>query len=127
VFGEAFRLAGYAVVAARELGMDATDDLDIIPYCGDNRLIWVTEDLDARRRGQYVKLVRDHQVSAVLLRPPAGKGWSVKVKFEVIARNLRTLEQAYQAKDPRYYLCTESRRAREVPTFSATFRPPRRK
>jgi hypothetical protein len=49
-----------------------------------------------------------------------------KQKFEVIARNLRTLELAFGKQDPRYFICTERRAAREVATFAATLRPPRR-
>jgi predicted nuclease of predicted toxin-antitoxin system len=125
VFGAAFRIAGYAAVAAKELGLQDEDDPVVIEYCGRNSLVWITEDFDARRRGQYAALVRKHRVSAVLLRPPSGKGWPTKTKFEVIARNLRRIEAALVKSDPRYFICTEQR-IREVPTFSATLRPRRK-
>jgi predicted nuclease of predicted toxin-antitoxin system len=126
VFGHAFRQAGYAAVAAKELGLENEDDPVVIEYCGQHDLVWVTEDFDARRRGQYVALVRQYGVSAMLLRPPPGKGWNVKMKFEVIARNIRTVEMALKSGRPRYYICTERRAAREVPSFAATFRPRRK-
>lgn len=125
VFGMAFRQAGYATAAAMELALHEQDDPDVIEFCGKNDLVWVTEDVDARRRGQYVALVRQYKVSAVILRPPSGKGWSVKMKFEVLARNIQTIEAALQKDRPRYFICTE-KRMREVSSFAATFRPRRK-
>lgn len=80
VFGPAFRIVGYNVVSARELALDREDDLELIRRCGEENLVWVTEDVDARRRGEYAALVQVAKVSAVFLRPPAAKGWSVKAQ-----------------------------------------------
>jgi predicted nuclease of predicted toxin-antitoxin system len=127
IFGPALRQVGYAVVGAFEVGLHEADDEEVIRFCGENGLVWVTEDVDARRRGQYVELVRKHKVSAIILRPPRGKGWSTKMKFEVIARNIQGLEQALTNRRPRYFICPERRPPREVPSFAATFRAQRRK
>jgi hypothetical protein len=58
----------------------------------------------------------------MLLRPPPGRGWPVKIKFEVIARYIRRIEGDLAKSSPRYFICTE-RRLKEVPTFSETVRP----
>jgi len=126
IFGPVLRAVGYRATAAREVGLDASDDLDLIRFCGQRGLVWITEDSDTRRRGEYVALVRELGVSAVFLRPPRAKGWSIQMKFEVLARNLKGLDTAFVTRQPRYFVCTETRAAREVPTFSAALGTPRR-
>ena len=126
LFAPAFRIVGYRAAAAVEVDLAVADDLDVIRFCGERRLVWVTEDIDSRRRGEYVALVRDLKVSAIFLRPPRAKGWPMRIKFEVLARNLRTLESALTTREPRYFVCTERRSAREVATFSTALGTPRR-
>ena len=119
VFGQTFRNIGYRTVASLELQLEGENDLEVIKFCGDKGLVWVTEDTDARRRGEYTALVHSLEVSAVFLRPPPARGWSSKMKFEVLAKNMRGLEDAFEKSAPRYFSCAERGPAREIASFGA--------
>ena len=119
-FADALQLVGCKVISTRAAGLDGKDDPDLIVYCGDQRLVWVTKDMDARKKATYAGLVRTHQVSAVFLSPPRARGWSVKEQFEVIIKHLRSLEGRYEgARKPRYFVCRATGQAREAMSFAA--------
>lgn len=118
-FAEALRLVGYCVVSNREVGLRGADDLDVIDYCGRKDLVWVTNDLDARKKAAYAKRVSDAKVSAVFLGSTRAKRWSMKERFEVIVKHLRTLQDRYEAKTPRYFLCGAAGQPREASSFAA--------
>jgi predicted nuclease of predicted toxin-antitoxin system len=118
-FAEALRLVGYSVVSNREVGLRGADDLEVIDYCGQKRLVWVTNDLDARKKAAYAKRVSDARVSAVFLASSRAKRWSVKEQFEVIVKHLRTLESRYDAKTPRYFMCRATGQPLEASSFAA--------
>jgi predicted nuclease of predicted toxin-antitoxin system len=119
-FTEALQRVGYNVTSTQQAGLDGKDDPDVIAYCGDTRLVWVTKDLDARKKAAYAQLVREKRVSAVFLAPPRAKGWSSKEQFEVIVKHLRPLEDRYRrCRGPRFYVCRAKGQPREVTSFSA--------
>ncbi len=124
-FGQTFRNVGYRTVAARELDLDAADDLEVIEWCGNRKLVWVTEDIDTRRRGQYVALIQQLRVSAVFVRAPPAKGWPPEMTFEVLAKNMRGLQDAFSKNAPRYFRCGERGAARELTSFGAGISPRR--
>ena len=118
-FAEALRLVGYATVSNREVGLGGADDPDVIDYCALRDLVWVTKDMDSRKKAAYAKRVADGGVSAVFLAPPRAKGWSMKEQFEVLVRHLRTLETRFGGRRPRYYVCRATGHAREATSFAA--------
>jgi predicted nuclease of predicted toxin-antitoxin system len=118
-FAEALRLVGYSAVSNREVGLRGADDPVVIDYCANNNAVWVTKDLDARKRAAYTTQVRDLGVSATFLQTPRAKRWSMKEQFEVIARQIRTLEDRYGDRQPRYFFLRATGQPREVGTFGA--------
>jgi predicted nuclease of predicted toxin-antitoxin system len=119
-FTEALRLVGYNATSTQLAGLDKKDDPDVIAYCGDQRLVWVTKDLDARKKAAYAQLVREKQVSAVFLASPRAKGWSSKEQFEVIVKHLRPLEDRFRgSRGPRYFVCRAQGQPREATSFGA--------
>jgi predicted nuclease of predicted toxin-antitoxin system len=118
-FAEAFRLVGYSVYSNEDVGLRSALDPQIIAFCGANSLVWVTKDLDARKKAAYATEVRRLGVSAVFLRPPRAKGWSSKELFEVLARNMRTLEVRFADRQPRYFVLRASGQPREVSSFAS--------
>jgi predicted nuclease of predicted toxin-antitoxin system len=118
-FAKALQLAGYRVMSVEELGLRGLDDAELIEYCGDHDLVWVTNDLDARKRAAYGEQIQRHRVSATFLAPPRAKHWSSKEQFEVLARNIRTLEIRYRDRKPRYFLIRIAGQPRELPIFAA--------
>lgn len=118
-FAEALRIVGYNAVSNREVGLKGADDPVVIDFCAANNAVWVTKDLDARKRAAYTTLVRDSNVSAAFLQTPRAKRWSMKEQFEVIARQIRTLEDRYGDRQPRYFFLRAAGQPREVGTFSS--------
>jgi predicted nuclease of predicted toxin-antitoxin system len=118
-FAEALRLVGYNAVSNREVGLRGADDPVVIEYCANSDAIWVTRDLDARKRAAYTTQVRNLGVSASFLQTPRAKRWSMKEQFEVIARQIRTLEDRYADRQPRYFFLRAAGQPREVGTFGA--------
>jgi predicted nuclease of predicted toxin-antitoxin system len=120
VFAEALRLIGYNTVANKEVNLRGARDEAVIEYCGDKAMVWVTRDLDARKKAAYTSLVRSRRVSAVFIVTPRAKRWTMKEQFEVIVRHLRTLENRYgAASTPRYYHCRATGQPRETTSFAA--------
>jgi hypothetical protein len=118
-FAEALRLVGYHAVSNREVGLRGADDPVVIDYCAANDAVWVTKDLDARKRAAYATQVRDLGVSATFLQTPRAKRWSMKEQFGVVARQIRTLEARYGDRKPRYFFLRAAGQPREVSTFGA--------
>lgn len=118
-FAEALRLVGYNAVSNREVDLRGADDPVVIDYCATNNAVWVTKDLDARKRAAYATRVRDLGVSATFLQTPRAKRWSMKEQFEVVARQIRTLEVRYGDRQPRYFFLRAAGQPREVGTFGA--------
>lgn len=119
VFAEAFRLVGYNAAANEEVGLKSHDDPDVINFCAANDTVWVTKDVDARKRAAYVEQVRDQQVSAVFLLAPKAKGLTVKEQFELLARWMRWLEGRCGEDRPRYFHVRRKGEPREVANFAA--------
>ena len=117
-FAEALRLVGYHAVSNREVGLQGADDPAVIDFCADHSVVWMTKDLDARKRSAYAAQVRDRAVSAVFLKTPRARHWTMKVQFEVIARQIRTLEQQYASRHPRFFFLRATGQPREVATFA---------
>jgi predicted nuclease of predicted toxin-antitoxin system len=119
VFATALRLVGYQAYSNEDVGLRSALDPQVIEFCAVNHLVWVTNDLDARKKAGYAAQVRNLGVSAVFLKSPRAKGWSSKEQFEVLARNLRTLETRYQDHEPRFFLLRAAGQPREVSSFAA--------
>ena len=119
-FAVALRQVGYNTLANSEVSLKGALDPEVIGYCGDNGLVWMTKDQDARKKAPYVTLVRDKEVSAVFLHPPQAKRWSMKEQFEVIVKHIRTLEMRYErAKEPKFFVCRATGQPLEVTSFAA--------
>lgn len=118
-FAEALRSVGYNAVSNREVGLQGADDPVVIDFCASNNAVWITKDLDARKRAAYMAQVRDLGVSAAFLQTPRAKRWSMKEQFEVIARQIRTLEDRYGHRQPRYFFLRAAGQPREVSAFAA--------
>jgi predicted nuclease of predicted toxin-antitoxin system len=106
-------------VSNREVGLRGADDPIVIDFCATNNAVWVTKDLDARKRAAYATQIRDLGVSATFLQTPRAKRWSMKQQFEVIARQIRTLELRYGDRRPRYFFLRATGHPREVSAFGA--------
>jgi predicted nuclease of predicted toxin-antitoxin system len=119
-FAAALRLVGYNAVANSEVSLKGAKDTEVIEFCGDNGLVWVTKDQDARKKAPYVTLVRDRRVSATFVHHPRAKRWSMKEQFEVIVKHIRTLEMRYErAKAPKFFVCRGTGQPLEVTSFAA--------
>jgi predicted nuclease of predicted toxin-antitoxin system len=119
-FAEALRLVGYNTVSNKEVNLKGALDPVVIEFCGDKRMVWLTKDMDARKRAAYAGLVRDRRVSAVFLASPRAKRWTMKQQFEVIVKHLRILEGRYdRSTDPRYFICRATGQPLEASTFAA--------
>jgi predicted nuclease of predicted toxin-antitoxin system len=118
-FAEALRLVGYNTVSNREVGLQGVDDSEVIEWCATSNAVWVTKDLDARKRAAYTASIKKLGVSAVFLRTPRAKRWSMKEQFEVLARQIRVLEDRFQDRRPRYFFLRATGQPREVTTFGA--------
>lgn len=119
-FAEALRLVGYNTVSNSEVNLRKADDREVIDFCGDRKVVWLTQDMDSRKKAAYAGLVRERGVSAVFLAPSPAKRWSTKEKFEVIVKHLRILEMMFDRSDrPRYFICRATGRPLEAPTFAA--------
>lgn len=117
-FARAFREVGYLAVANTEVGLRTADDPDVIDFCGTNRMVWVTKDIDARKCAAYITQVRRQRVSAVHLYLPRAKGRTVKEQFELLARHMRWLEERYNERTPRYFHIRTKGTPREVASFA---------
>jgi predicted nuclease of predicted toxin-antitoxin system len=117
-FAAALRLVGYKAYANVDVGLRGALDSDVIAYCGKHKLVWVTKDLDARKRAAYGAQVKALAVSASFVAPPRAKRWTMKEQFEVVARHIRTLEERYAAKWPRYYFLLGRGQPKEIARFS---------
>lgn len=117
-FAEAFRCVGDNAISNRDVGLKGAGDPEVIDFCADNEAVWVTKDLGARKLAAYTAQVRMQAVSVTFLRTPRAKHWSMKEQFEVIARQLRVLEQMYGSRRPRYFILRATGRPREVSTFA---------
>jgi hypothetical protein len=92
----------------------------VIEFCGDRKVVWLTQDMDARKKAAYAGLVRDREVSAVFLAASRAKRWSTKEKFEVIVKHIRALEMKYErSTEPRYFICRATGQPLEAPSFAA--------
>lgn len=118
-FAAALRLVGYDTYANEEVGLKSATDPTVIDFCAATHLVWVTNDLDARKKAAYVGQVKRLGVSAVFLKRPRAKGWSSKEQFEVLARNIRTLESRFRDREPRYFIIRAAGQPREIPSFAA--------
>ena len=119
-FAEALRLVGYQTVSNADANLLGAADEAVIDYCAHQNVVWVTKDLDCRKKAAYAARVRDGRVSAVFLAPPRAKGWSSKEQFEVLVRHLRTIEGRYSnSRSPRYFLCRSRGQPRELTSFAA--------
>jgi len=111
-FAAALRLVEYNVVSNKEVNLVGKPDPEVITFCADKRVVWMTRDQDARKKVAYAGLVRDKAVSAVFLAHAQAKHSTMKEQFEVIVKHMRGLEDRYdRAKGPRYFVC----RARGLP------------
>jgi hypothetical protein len=72
-FAEALRLVGYNTVSNKEVNLKGAIDPAVIEFCGDKGLVWVTRDIEARKKGAYVGLVQERRVSAVFHPLAAGQ------------------------------------------------------
>lgn len=119
-FAEALRLIGYNTVSNKEVNLKGAIDPAVIEFCGDKGLVWVTRDVEARKKAAYVGLVQKRRVSAVFIHSPQAKRWTMKEQFEVIVKHLRTLEGRYdRASDPRFFICRAKGQPDEVSSFAA--------
>jgi predicted nuclease of predicted toxin-antitoxin system len=119
-FAAALRLVGYNAVANSEVNLRGAPDPEVIEFCGEKRLVWVTKDQDARKRASYVTLVRDRRISAVFIHHPQAKRWTMKEQFEVLVKHLRSLELRYgRSSTPRHFVCRATGQPQEVSSFGA--------
>lgn len=117
-FAQAFRLISYQTVANEEVGLKGGPDSDVIEFCGRERMVWLTKDIDARKRDAYTAQVRRLGVSAVHLYLPRAKGRTLKEQFELLARHMRWLEAKYEERSPRYFHIRSRGEPREVSAFA---------
>ncbi len=101
-----------------EVGLGSSDDPDVIKFCGHWGAVWITQDIDARKRAAYKPLVEKLKVSAVFIRLPRAKGMSMKDRFALLARWMPWLESRYEAKRPRYFLLGTRGEPRELAHFA---------
>lgn len=87
-----------------DAGLRTADDPEVIEFCGRFGAVWVTQDMDARKRAAYKARAEQLHVSAVFFRLPRAKGMSMKARFAVLARWMPWLEEKYEARTPRYFL-----------------------
>jgi len=101
-----------------EVGLASSDDIDVIKFCGRFGSVWITQDIDARKRSAYKPLVDKLGVGAVFFRLPRAKGMSMKDRFALLARWMPWLEGRYEAKSPRYFLLGSRGEPRELAHFA---------
>jgi hypothetical protein len=119
-FAEALRLIGYHTVSNGDVNLKGASDEDVIEFCGARNAVWVTKDLDCRKRAAYAVRVRDRGVSAVFLATPKAKRWTLKEQFEVLVRHMRTIEnRRASARAPSYYLCRSRGQPQQLTSFAA--------
>ena len=119
-FAESLRLVGYQVVSTTDLGLRRAPDEDIIRYCAAKKLVWVTKDLDSRKKDAYTGLVKELRVSVVFLVSPVARHWTMRQQFEAIVRHLGILEAELSgARGPRYYVCRSRGSPRAVSSFAS--------
>lgn len=117
--GRAFGHAGFNARCNEDVGLKGADDLEVIAFCGKHDAVWVTQDIDARKRAAYGELVRKLGVGAVFLRVPRAKqGMSMKDRFALVARWMPWLEERLKAKRPRYFLIQTRGEPRELAHFA---------
>ena len=117
--GRAFAHAGFNARSNEDVGLKGADDLDVIAFCGRYGAVWVTQDIDARKRAAYADQVRKLGVSAVFLRVPRAKqGMSTKDRFALVARWMPWLEDRLEANRPRYFLIQTRGEPRELAHFA---------
>jgi hypothetical protein len=68
-----------------DAGLRTADDLEVIDFCGRFGAVWVTQDMDVRKRAAYKPRAEELKVSAVFFRLPRAKGMSMKDRFAVLA------------------------------------------
>ena len=117
--GRAFAHAGFNSRSNEDVALKGADDLEVIAFCGQHGAVWVTQDIDARKRAAYAAEVRKLGVSAVFLRVPRAKqGMSMKDRFALIARWMPWLEDRFNGKRPRYFLIQTRGEPRELAHFA---------
>jgi Domain of unknown function (DUF5615) len=112
-FAAALRAVGYAAVSVHEV-LKGADDEDVLRYCAEHKLAWVTQDIESRKKASYAGLINRHGVSVIFLRPPKKHGWQPKVMFSVLARDLPAIEDSLSEKKPCYWVCKEPQRAKRL-------------
>jgi hypothetical protein len=117
--GRAFGHAGFNARCNEDVGLKGADDLEVIEFCGRDEAVWVTQDIDARKRAAYADMVRKMGVSAVFLRVPRAKqGMSMKDRFALVARWMPWLEERLGTRRPRYFLVQTRGEPRELRHFA---------
>lgn len=124
-FARAFAHVGFNARSNADVGLMQAADPEVIQFCGRTRAVWITQDMDARKRASYKPLVEKHGVSAVFFRLPRAKGMAMKHRFALLARWMPWLEDRYEAKWPRYFLLATRGEPRELAHFGE--KSPRRK
>ena len=117
-FARAFAQVGFNARSNVEVGLSDAKDPEVIAFCGHERAIWVTQDIDARKRAEYKPLVEKHNVSAVFFRLPRAKGMTMKDRFALLARWMPWLEKRYDDKWPCYFLLGSRGEPRELAHFA---------
>jgi hypothetical protein len=117
-FARAFTHVGFNSQSNADVGLADADDPAVIEFCGRTHAVWVTQDMDARKRASYKPLVGKHDVSAVFFRLPKAKGMTMKDRFAVLARWMPWLEDRYEAQWPRYFLLGSRGEPRELRHFA---------
>lgn len=115
-FAVALRAIGYAAVSVHEV-LKGADDEDVLRYCAEHNLAWVTQDVEIRKKSNYAGLIKKYGVSVIFLRPPKKHGWHPKVMFSVLARDLPAIEDSLTEIKPCYWVCRELQRAKRLRTF----------
>lgn len=96
------------------LGEGALDKV-IIPFCRDNRLVWVTKDWSAGVVDVLVTQLRSEQVSVWWLREESKKQMQRPELLWVAARDVDTASFQFDtAQKPIYIVSSVGRRAREI-------------
>lgn len=113
-------------MAKQVLGEGALDEV-IIPFCRENKLVWVTKDWSAGVADVLVTQLRSEGVSVWWLREESKKQMQRPELLWVAARDIDTASFQFDtAQKPIYIVSSVGRRAREIrlPFSSRRSTPP---